>query len=81
MRIFSHILMLWEFGYLTKMKEIKMPYSLKNIPIASRNEYMPTLSNTIEDFLAWMRWKALFTLQRYSNSMDNRETFQFKTRR
>ena len=64
-------------------------YSMKNIPIPNRNEYMKKLIAQMEKIIKNMRWKALFYLkendQKYNSTVENfefyerEETYGFKT--
>lgn len=47
------------------MQEFDIKYSLRNIPIHSKHDYNLALLNKIESFIDRMRWKALFTLNKY----------------
>lgn len=58
----------------TTMQEFKIQHSLKNIPISNRHDYMLSLLNKIETFLARMSWRALSVLW-------NTEISQFKIRK
>lgn len=55
------------------MQVFKIQHSLKNIPIAGKYDYIFTLLNKIETFLARMRWKALFALHKFANSNEDTE--------
>ena len=66
-------------------------YSMKNIPIPSRIEYMKKLIAQMEKIVKNMRWKALFFLKdkddKYKNMVEGvefyekEETYGFKTER
>ena len=52
--------------------------NLKNIPVASKKEYIKQLLDKTEQFLCRMRWKAYHFLN--PNQQSEKENFGFKTR-
>ena len=53
-------------------------YSMKNIPIPSRKQYIRSLIIKIEDFIQRLRWKKIFFLKKENNN-NKKETFGFRT--
>ena len=60
------------------MERVSFNYSTKNIPVASKKEYIRQLIDKTEQFLCRMRWKAQHFLN--LNLNPEKETFGFKTR-
>ena len=60
------------------MECVSFNYSTKNIPVASKKEYIRLLIDKTEQFLRRMRWKAYHFLN--PNQQPEKETFGFKTR-
>merc|ERR1712240_475275 len=54
-------------------------YSMKNIPIPSRKQYIISLIIKIEDFIQRLRWKTIFFLKKENNNNNKKETFGFRT--
>ena len=59
------------------MERISFNYSTKNIPVASRQQYIRQLIDKTEQFLCRMRWKAYHFLNQTQQS--GKENFGFKT--
>ena len=57
---------------------VSFNYSTKNIPVASKKEYIRQLIDKTEQFLCRMRWKAYHFLN--PNQQSGKENFGFKTR-
>ena len=49
------------------MRQFRFEYSLKNIPIPSRDNYLRNLIEKVESVLKRMRWKAYFFLKGEKN--------------
>ena len=49
------------------MRQFRFEYSLKNIPIPSRDNYLSNLIEKVESILKRMRWKAHFFLKGEKN--------------
>ena len=64
------------------MERVSFNYSTKNIPVASKKEYIRQLIDKTEQFLCRMRWKAqhFSNLNLNPNQQPEKETFGFKTR-
>ena len=64
------------------MERVSFNYSTKNIPVASKKEYIRQLIDKTEQFLCRMRWKAqhFLNLNLNPNQQPEKETFGFKTR-
>lgn len=60
------------------MEGISFNYSTKNIPVASKKEYIRQLIDKTEQFLCRMRWKAYHFLN--PNQHSEKQNFGFKTR-
>ena len=61
------------------MEEIRLDYSTKNIPLASRNEYTKLLLEKVESVIRRMRWKAFYMEK---DDVDlSEEKFGFKSKR
>ena len=45
------------------MRQFQFDYSLKNIPLPSRDAYLKSLIEKVESFTKRMRWKAHFFLK------------------
>ena len=60
------------------MERVSFSYSTKNIPVASRKQYIRQLIDKTEQFLCRMRWKAYHFLN--PNQQSEKENFGFKTR-
>lgn len=60
------------------MERVSFNYSTKNIPVASRKQYIRQLIDKTEQFLCRMRWKAYHFLN--PNQQSEKENFGFKTR-
>ena len=60
------------------MERVTFNYSTKNIPVASKKEYIRQLIDKTEQFLCRMRWKAYHFLN--PNQQSAKENFGFKTR-
>ena len=52
-------------------------YSLKNIPLPSKKEYILALITAVEKFIKNLRWRAFFFLN--PNDRPEKETYGFKT--
>ena len=52
-------------------------YSLKNIPIPSKKEYLKELTHSVEKFVRNLRWRAHFFLN--PNDRPSKETYGFKS--
>ena len=61
------------------MKKADFPYSLKNIPIPSKDAYMKCLISKTTDFIQKIRWKAKFALKPTNNNYQSNETFGLKS--
>ena len=65
---------------MNSIEKFNLGYSIKNIPIPSRNQYLKALISKTEHFLKRLRWKAFFhDHQNEDFSAKNKETFGFKT--
>ena len=64
------------------MERIKCDYSLKNIPVPSKNSYQLQLIEKIENVIKRMRWEAHFFLRQNENCNENvpKETYGFKSK-
>ncbi len=60
------------------MEKLNFDYSVKNIPIPSRNDYLQRLIEKTEQFLRRMRWKAFFFLNPDTPS-SSKNTYGFKS--
>ena len=60
------------------MEKINLGYSLKNIPVPSKESYMKNMLNMIESFLRRVRWKAYWFNQRDVNPTA-KETYGFNS--
>ena len=60
------------------MEKFNINYSTKNIPLASRSDYLQRLIEKTEQFLCKMRWKAHFFLNPNMTS-SSKETYGFKS--
>ena len=67
------------FARSTYMEKIQFDYSLKDIPIPSRNAYKSRLLNTTESFIKRMRWKAYFFLN--PSTERNGNPYNLKSRK
>ena len=56
------------------MRQFRLDYSLKNVPIPSRDSYLRNLIEKAESVLKRMRWKAHFFLKR-EKSQENTRNF------
>ena len=70
------------------MEPIDFGYSMKNIPIASKQRYKLKLTEKVESVLKRMRWKALFFDKRNKRSeneenprVEEENVFRFKSRK
>ena len=61
-------------NYYLKMHKVQFNYSMKNIGIPSRNQYLRNLIDKTEKVVHRMRWKAHFYLND-NNRLENDETF------
>ena len=62
------------------MKKADISYSLKNIPVPSKNAYLKSLISRTTEFIQRMRWKAFyFTNPKDKDEGRKIETFGFKT--
>ena len=52
-------------------------YSLKNIPLPSKKEYILALITAVEKFIKNLRWRAFFFLN--PSDRPEKETYGFKT--
>ena len=52
-------------------------YSMKNIPIPSKKEYLLQLIHSVEKFIRNLRWRALYFLN--PTEKPEKETFGFKS--
>ena len=55
-------------------------YSMKNIPLASKNAFLQTLIAKMESLIHRMRWKAFFFLNKNTDD-TTKETYGFKSKR
>ena len=66
------------------MDPINYGYSVKNIPIPTKDQYLFALIKKTESFIKWLRWTAFFFLLRFKNT-DKNETdgnkYNLKTNR
>ena len=72
-----------------KMEPIRFNYSMKNIPIPSKNAYLKRLIEKVENVIKRMRWKAFFfernededqdELNDEQNNQDHK--YEFKSRK
>ena len=70
------------------MEQTRFNYSMKNIPIPSRNTYIKKLIEKTESFIKRIRWKAFFFEQNKDKNKTNRDSdnedsnnFRFKSRK
>ena len=73
------------------MNSIYFGYSLKNIPLPSKDSYKYKLIEKTKQLLNWMRWKAFFYDRDNNNKYNNKNNtyvdetidnkFKFKTRK
>ena len=64
------------------MNSINFGFSLKNIPLTSKYNYIKQLTEKVEDFIKRLRWKAYFFKKadrNNDNNEDNNSNFWFKT--
>ena len=61
------------------MERIHIPYSLRNIPRCSSQDYLKSLISRTSDFIGRLRWKAHFFLQGDNAIQNEKETFGFRT--
>ena len=59
------------------MKQTRFKYSMKNIPIPSRNSYLKKLIEKTESVIKRMRWKAFFFENSDSNEDDGSTNNKF----
>ena len=59
------------------MEKRNFGYSLKNIPIASKNAYMKKMMEKVESVVRRMRWKAIFFENEKAG--PSKTTYGFKT--
>ena len=45
------------------MEKVNFGYSMKNIPIPDEKSYKLQLIQKVEDFIKWIRWKAIFFMK------------------
>ena len=63
-------------------KRFELNYSLKNIPIPSRTDYLTRLIEKVESVIKRMRWRAFFFLKSdQSDTNSTEEHFGFKSRK
>ena len=63
------------------MEKSAIKYSLKNVPIPSKESYQLNLIDKIESLVKRMRWRAFYYLFKPTESHnDIKETFGFKSR-
>ena len=72
----SIILLLSTLGVV--MEQVKFDYSMKNIPIPSKEEFMIQMIHSVEYFVKNIRWRAFFFLNP-SQSTQSKETFGFRS--
>ena len=60
------------------MEKFNIPYSLKNIPIPSKNSYKIKLVEQVEKFLTRLRWK-MFFIKNPQTTKSDKQTFGFNT--
>jgi len=67
------------------MEQIRFNYSMKNIPIPTRNTYLKSLIEKVESVIKRMRWKAFFyeksTDKKDQQNDDSNNKFGFKSRK
>ena len=62
------------------MERVKFNYSMKNIPIPSKNAYLKNLIFKLESFIKRIRWKAyLFENSNEINETTTATNFGFKS--
>ena len=71
----SIILLLSTLGVV--MEQVKFDYSMKNIPIPSKQEFMTQMIHSVEYFVKNIRWRAFFFLNP-PQSNHTKETFSFR---
>ena len=59
------------------MEQVNFGYSLKNIPIPSKQDYLLELINSVGIFVANLRWRCHFYLN--PSNQNRKESFDFKT--
>ena len=60
------------------MEQVKFEYSMKNIPIPPKQEYLTELIRSVEIFVKNIRWRAFFFLNP-SQTKSDKETFHFNS--
>lgn len=55
------------------MEKIVFGYSLKNIPIPTKNTYLKSMISKVESFITRMRWKAIFFLNKKDEEDEEEE--------
>ena len=60
------------------MEQVNFGYSMKNIPIASRKEYIIGLTHSVREFVNNLRWRVLFHLNP-SRHQGNKKIFGLKS--
>ena len=63
-------------NYVDKKYEYDLGYSLKNIPIPSKRNYLKSLMEKVESLIKRMRWKAYF-FDKDSNDSDDNQNLNF----
>ena len=56
------------------------PYSMKNIPLASKTAFLQTLIAKTESLIQRVRWKSFFFLNKNTDD-TTKETYGFKSKR
>ena len=65
------------------MEQIRFSYSMKNIPLPTRNSYLKKLIEKTESVIKRMRWKAFFYERKEdcNNTSDDKNSLGFKSRK
>ena len=61
------------------MDQVDFGYSMKNISIPSRKEYILRLTHSVSKFMNNLRWRAYFYLEPNEREPSKKETFGFKS--
>ena len=61
------------------MKKVTFDYSLKNIPVPSKNSYLKSLIDKTQLFFQRIRWKVFWVTKEKDDSVDSKNTYGFKT--
>ena len=65
--------------YPTNMEAKNLGYSLKNIPIPTKQHYLKSMIDKVEHFITRLRWKAYFFEKPDQRNSNNSTNFGFKS--